>query len=78
MRGTKSQTPPPVGIFSTPISHGDLKLGTHMQRHNTNTPNKFQGHSPFITLFTPHMCDFQGHRAINVNIAIYPHDHIRM
>ena len=38
-----------------------LKLGTHTQVPNTNTPAKFQGHPLIITTFTPHMCDFQGH-----------------
>ena len=56
----KSKTPP-VGIFSTTINHRDLKLGTHMQVHNTDTPAKFQGHSPIITPITPHMCSIQGH-----------------
>ena len=68
----------PSRDFLTPISHRDLKLGTHMQVHSTNTPAKFLGHSPFITPFTPHMCDIQGHCAKSVNIAIYPHDYIRM
>ena len=52
---------PPVGIFSTTINHRDLKLGTHMQVHNTDTPAKFQGHSPIITPITPYMCSIQGH-----------------
>ena len=52
---------PPVGIFSTTINHRDLKLGTHMQVHNTDTPVKFQGHSPIITPITPHMCSIRGH-----------------
>ena len=55
-----------------------MKLGTHMQALNTNTPAKFQGHPPIITPFTPHMCSVQGHYANNVNIAIYTYDHIRM
>ena len=56
-----NRKPPPVGVFSTTINHRDLKLGTHMQVHNTDTPAKFQGHSPIITPITPHMCSIQGH-----------------
>ena len=55
-----------------------MKLGTHVQVPNTDTPAQFQGHPPIITPFTPHMCDIQGHGANNVNIAIYHYDHIRM
>ena len=55
-----------------------MKLGTRKQVPNTNTPAKFQGHSPIITSFNPHMCGVQGHRAENVNIAVYPYDHVRM
>ena len=69
---------PPVGIFSTTPSRRATKLGTHMQRPDTDTPAKFQGHSPIITPFTPHMCSVQGHYANNVNIVIYLYDHIRM
>ena len=49
-----------------------------MQAPNTNTPAKFQGHPSILTPFTPHICSVQGHYANNVNIAIYPYDHIRM
>ena len=38
-----------------------------MQGPNTHTPTKFQGHSPIITPFTPHMCGIQGHWTENVN-----------
>ena len=69
---------PPKRVFSKTINHRAMKLGTHMQGPNRNTPTKFQGHSPIITHFTPHMCDIQGHCANNVNIAIYLYDHIRM
>ena len=55
-----------------------MKLGTHTQVHNTNTPTKCQGHSPILTPFTPHMCDIQGLYANNVYIAIYSNDHFRM
>ena len=55
-----------------------MKLGTHMQGPNTNTPAKFQGHPPNITLFTPHMCSFKDPWTKNVNFVIYPYDHIRM
>ena len=48
-----------------------MNLGTHVQGPNTETPAKFQGHSPIITPFTPHMCDVQGHYANNVNFVIY-------
>ena len=73
---TKSKNTP-VGVFSTTIKRRDMSLGTHMHVPNTNTPAKFQGHSPIITPFTPHMCDIRGHRANNVNIDIYPYDQIR-
>ena len=49
-----------------------------MQGPDTDTPAQFQGHPPIKTLFTPHMCEIQGHRANNVNIAFYPYDHNRM
>ena len=55
-----------------------MKVGTHMQRPNTNTPAKFQGHPPIITPFTPHMCHIQGRCAKNVNFVIYLLDQIRM
>ena len=55
-----------------------MKLGTHMQGPNTDTPAKFQGHSPNITPFTRRMCDIQGHLSQNVNFHIYPFDHFRM
>ena len=55
-----------------------MKLGTHTQVPNTNTPAKFRGHPPIIAPFTPHMGDIQGHNADIVNIVIYPYDHIRM
>ena len=58
--GTKSKKPT-VEIFSTTIKCRTTKLGTHMQRPNTDTPAKCQGHSPIITPFTPHMCSIQGH-----------------
>ena len=51
----------PKGIFSTTTNPRDMKLGTHTQVPNTNTPAKFQGHSSNITPFTPHMCGVQGH-----------------
>ena len=51
----------PVGIFSTTINCGDMKLGTHMQTPNRDTPAKFQGHPPILTSFTPHVCGIQGH-----------------
>ena len=60
-QGGPNLKPPPVGIFSTAISRKITKLGTHMQEPNADTPAKFQGHSPIITHFTPHMCSFQGH-----------------
>ena len=69
---------PPKRVFSTTIPSRDMKLGTHTQVHNTDTPAKFQGHSPIITPFTLHMCDFQGHCANIVHIAIYLYDHFRM
>ena len=69
---------PPKWVFSKTIIHRAMKLGTHMQGLNTNSPAKFQGHSPIITPFTPHMCDIQGHYANTENIAIYLYDHIRM
>ena len=59
-QGDQIETPP-VGIFSTAISRRTTKLGTYMQEPNTDTPAKFQGHSPIITPFTPHMCSIQGH-----------------
>ena len=52
---------PPKWVFSKTNNHRAMKLGTHTQVPNTNTPAEFQGHPPIITLFTPHMCDFQGH-----------------
>ena len=48
-------------VFSATNNRRDLKLGTHTQIPNTNTPAKFQVHSPIITPFTPHMCSIQGH-----------------
>ena len=77
-QGGPNRKTPPVGIFSTSISRRTTKLATHMQRPNTETPAKFQGYSPIITPFTPHMCDVQGHYANNVNFIIYLYDHIRM
>ena len=62
---------PPVRVFSTTINHRDLKLGTHMQVLNTDTPAQFQGHPPIITPFTPHLCDIQAHGANDVNFVIY-------
>ena len=53
--------PPPKWVFSKSLSHRAMKLGTHTQIANTNSPAKFQGHSPIITPFTPHMCGIQGH-----------------
>ena len=50
-----------VGIFSITINRRDMKLGTHMQTPNTDTPAKFQGHRPVFNLFTLHMCGIQGH-----------------
>ena len=52
---------PPKWVFSKTINHRAMKLGTHTQVPNTNTPAKFQGHTPIITPFTPHMCSVQGH-----------------
>ena len=47
-------------IFSTTTNPRDMKLGTPTQVPNTNTPATFQGHSPTITPFTPHMCGVKG------------------
>ena len=55
-----------------------MKLGTHMQGLNTNTPAKFQGHSLTITPFTPLMCGIQGPWAEKVNFIVYPYDPLRM
>ena len=55
-----------------------MKLGTHMQGHNTDTPAKIQGHSSNITPFTPHMCDIPGHLSQNLNIAIHTYVHFRI
>ena len=52
---------PPKWVFSTTTNPKDMKLGTHTLVPNTNTPVMFQGHSPTITPFTPHMCGVQGH-----------------
>ena len=52
---------PPVRVFSTTKNHRHLKLSTHLQVHNTDTPAKFQGPSPNITPFNPHMCGVQEH-----------------
>ena len=49
-----------------------------MQGPNSDTPAQFQGHPPITAPFTPHMREIQGHCANNINIAIYPYDHIRM
>ena len=69
---------PPKWVFSKTNNHRAMKLGTHAQVPNTNTPAKFQGHPPIITPFTPHMCDIQGHNADIVNIVIYLYDPFRM
>ena len=74
----KLEPPPQKRVFSKTLTHRAMKLGTHMQVPNANTPTKFQGHSFTITPFTPHMCGVQGHYANNVNFAFYPYDHIRM
>ena len=55
-----------------------MKLGPHVQVPNTSVPAKFQGHSPIITPFTPHMCGVQGHYDKTVNFVIHLYDHIRM
>ena len=60
-RGGPNRRIPPVGIFSTTINRRNMKLGTHMQIPNTDTPAKFQGHPPVLTSFTYHMCGIQGH-----------------
>ena len=52
---------PPKWVFSKSLSQRAMKLGTHTQIANTNSPAKFQGHSPIITSFTLHMCGIQGH-----------------
>ena len=52
---------PLVGLFSTIINRRDLKLGTHMQTPNSDINTNLQRHPPFITLFTPHLCDIQCH-----------------
>ena len=69
---------PPKRVFSTTIIPSAMKLGTHMQGTGTNTQAKFQGHSPIITPFPPHMCSIQGHWHKNVNTATYPYDYFRM
>ena len=58
--GIKWKTPQ-MGFSTTTTNPRDMTLGTHTQVPNTNTPAKFQGHSPTITPFTPHMCGVQGH-----------------
>ena len=57
-------------VFSTTINRRAMKLDTHMQGPNTNTPAKFQCHLSIQSPFTPHMCDIQDHCANNVNIPI--------
>ena len=58
-RGGPNREPP--SLFSTFINRRDMKLGTHMQIPNTDTPAKFQGHPPILTPFTPHMSSIQSH-----------------
>ena len=53
--------PPPKWVFTKSINHRAMKLGTHTQVPNSNTPAKFQGHPHIITPFTTHMCSIQGH-----------------
>ena len=55
-----------------------MKLGTHMQGPNTDTPAKIHGDSSNITPFTPHMCDIQGLFSQNLNIANHTYVHFRM
>ena len=44
---------PPNWVFSKTVNPRATKLGTHMQGLNTNSPAKFQGHPPIITLLPP-------------------------
>ena len=67
-----------IRVFSETVNQRVLKLGTHIQVPYTITPAKFQGHSPILTPFTPHMCCIQGHLSQNININNYSNGHVLM
>ena len=66
-----------MGFLQDYQSYSHKTWHTYARTKHKHT-GQVRGHPPIITPFTPHMCDFQGHCANIVNIAVYPYDHIRM